>query len=298
MKPVFGFDTTEDKSSEKTYSDLFITKKQDEKVLDELNSSRESLETTLEDSKLPVALRIAQYLGLFIGLMITGPMIGVDGGIAQAIRNAPLLCLSGIFALIIGVMLWIFSLVKSKRVLTESNAVDKVTDLKEKADKAYRELGVPDDAVCVDIIGFIYFFKDEKLKIRSSALSITPYSNPIVKAYLKDYNLCLADVETVYSFPLESMRSIQTVKKSIILPEWNKDEAYNKGEFKQYKLSKNDYGIICKKHHILELEREGELYGIYFPNYELPVFERLTRLSATEESAQEKDGATDTSDNE
>lgn len=298
MKPVFGFDTTEDKSSEKTYSDLFITKKQDEKVLDELNSSRESLETTLEDSKLPVALRIAQYLGLFIGLMITGPMIGVDGGIAQAIRNAPLLCLSGIFALIIGVMLWIFSLVKSKRVLTESNAVDKVTDLKEKADKAYRELGVPDDAVCVDIIGFMYFFKDEKLKIRSSALSITPYSNPIVKAYLKDYNLCLADVETVYSFPLESMRSIQTVKKSIILPEWNKDEAYNKGEFKQYKLSKNDYGIICKKHHILELEREGELYGIYFPNYELPVFERLTRLSATEESAQKNDGATDTSDNE
>ena len=39
-----------------------------------------------------------------------------------------------------------------------------------------------------------------------------------------------------------------------------------------------------KAYHILELEHGGENYGIYFPCWELPVFERLTGLNAEEAS--------------
>ena len=53
------------------------------------------------------------------------------------------------------------------------------------------------------------------------------------------------------------------------------------GEFKQYKLGVTYIGtIIVKPYHILEIERNGTLYGIYFPCYELATFEALTGLKA------------------
>jgi hypothetical protein len=37
-----------------------------------------------------------------------------------------------------------------------------------------------------------------------------------------------------------------------------------------------------KPYHILELEKDGETYGIYFPAYELAAIESLTLLKAEE----------------
>lgn len=53
--------------------------------------------------------------------------------------------------------------------------------------------------------------------------------------------------------------------------------------YKAYKLSEGDNGLIyCKPYYILELDRAGERWGIYFPCYELPAFERATGLTAEE----------------
>ena len=44
----------------------------------------------------------------------------------------------------------------------------------------------------------------------------------------------------------------------------------------QYKLKTNNYGIISiDVYYILEFEHNGEIYGIYFPNYELFTFKKL-----------------------
>ena len=83
-----------------------------------------------------------------------------------------------------------------------------------------------------------------------------------------------------YRFPIDSFQRISTVKKRIIIGQWHKEERHNKGEYKQYKISTNQYGYSLKNYHALELERFGETYGIYFPAYELHVFESLTHLSA------------------
>lgn len=65
---------------------------------------------------------------------------------------------------------------------------------------------------------------------------------------------------------------------------WNKDEAYNKGVYKQYKLVEDNLGRVSgKNYQILELNSGGERWGIYFPRYELPVFEEITGLKADEQ---------------
>lgn len=65
---------------------------------------------------------------------------------------------------------------------------------------------------------------------------------------------------------------------------WNKDEAYNKGVYKQYKLVEDNLGRVSgKNYQILELNSGGKRWGIYFPCYELPVFEEITGLKADEQ---------------
>ena len=40
--------------------------------------------------------------------------------------------------------------------------------------------------------------------------------------------------------------------------------------------------VSIKPYYVLEIENDGDLYGIYFPCYELATFERLTGLNAQE----------------
>ena len=79
-------------------------------------------------------------------------------------------------------------------------------------------------------------------------------------------------------------RSIKTVKEKITLDSWNKEEAHDEGRYEQYKIKISDVeNVTIKSYHILELEHLGELYGIYFPCYELDTFERITGLIAEKE---------------
>ena len=38
--------------------------------------------------------------------------------------------------------------------------------------------------------------------------------------------------------------------------------------------------VLFDTYHILEIEKDGEIYGLYFPCYELSAIEELTGLSA------------------
>lgn len=83
--------------------------------------------------------------------------------------------------------------------------------------------------------------------------------------------------------PSDALRGIRKVSKRIRIEGWNKEEPCNQGRYKAYKLSEGDNGLIyCKPYYILELDRAGERWGIYFPCYELPAFERATGLTAEE----------------
>jgi hypothetical protein len=278
MKSVFGFDVTEDKRSEKTYSELFLTKKPSEGTSSELDERVESFETTTSNAKLHPILGLLKWVGLFLVLIVLRGLLEV--GFEQAMRNAPLLMIAGILGGIVSAVLFIIGKIKKDRVYNEEDVGTQLDMLEVSAKRVFAELEVPESSIPTDILLFRFVVKDGECKAKEFGLSVTPYFNHEMRAYLKDYNLCLADVGGVYSFPLESLRRITTVKKRIILPEWNKEENYNKGIYKQYKIGSNQYGVSVKPYYILELEKDGEEYGIYFPSYELPTFESLTLLHA------------------
>ena len=60
------------------------------------------------------------------------------------------------------------------------------------------------------------------------------------------------------------------------------NEEPNKGYYKQFKITgDDDDGVSFKPYYILQFRHEGELWGIYFPCYDLEAFERLTGLKTT-----------------
>ena len=78
-----------------------------------------------------------------------------------------------------------------------------------------------------------------------------------------------------------SLCAIRTIWKSIAVPTWNKETELGKGCYKEYKLTVDKYQCVhMKKYYILEFEQNGETWGIYFPQYELPVVETLTGIKA------------------
>ena len=62
---------------------------------------------------------------------------------------------------------------------------------------------------------------------------------------------------------------------------WNKETAFNKGVYKNYKIRMNDFGMYAvKPYYSLQILSGGEEYEIRIPPYEREEVERLTGRTA------------------
>lgn len=278
MKPVFGIDITTNKKNEHINSNEFIIQTTSRQKTEELKEKQENLLQTVEESKLPLWVRIVKTICGFFALIV---FIGVIKSLSsvsfnQAMRNAPALIIGGFLSGIVWVILQFFAKRKEKRVMSEQDAEQQAEEIGTNCQNIYDELTVPKDAASVDVLVFRYKEKNGKIIPKTIGLQMTPYMNLDVKIFKTEDSLCLADLESLFAFPLSSLQSIQTVKKHITIPSWNKDT-------KPDKMSVDQYGRIhLKSYHILTLMHNGRIYGIYFPCYELDTFEAITNLQAEE----------------
>lgn len=285
MKPVFGVDITVNKKNEESNCKAFVTNTVSEPEAKSLETRQERLDETLQQSKLPLWMRIVEYVcGFFAAIVLVGILKALgEVSLEQGFQNAPgLFIVGGVCALIWGV-LFLLAKKKEKGVMTVRNADRQMDELARNIQSVYRDLGVPEDAVSVDVLAFRYKNKNGEPVPTTVGLQLAAYINLDLKLYAEADTLFIADLEHVYSFPLSEIKAIKTVNKRIPMSSWNKEIGPDKGIYKPYKLTVNNMGnIFCKPYHILELVHEGETYGIYFPCYELAHFEALTGLKATE----------------
>lgn len=284
MKPFISIDITENKKNDKINGEEFVVKTVSQIQKQSFENAQEDALDLVEESKMPLPLRIIQGGCGIIGVIIVAGIARAwssDLSLAQCYQNAPALFWIAGACLVIWAILKLLSTKKQKETLETDAGENTIRTLDTISKNIYAELDVPDNALAVDILGFTYKMKDGEPKAKETGLNITPYLNIEFKAFTEENNLILADLENKYSIPLSSLQSIHTVRKNIRMPSWNKDEPHNKGKYKEYKLNADDYGCIhVKPYHILEFSHNGENWGIYFPSYELSVFEELTGLKA------------------
>ena len=283
MKPFLGTDITEDKKNEEYNGKEFLIAETSPAMVEALESSGEKAKDLMDASKLPLPLRIVKSIcgiaAALVALAVFKAFVRDDISIAEAYGNAPVLFWIMGVAAVLWLILKLLADRKEKAVLGSEDAARFNSRFSAVSDSVFAELEVPESARAVDILSFKYKLKDGVPKVVESGMSITPYDNHEYRLFTDAENLYLADFYGKYAFPRDSLRIIRKVSKKVRVPVWNKDEAPDEGEYKQYKLATDNYGCIhVKPYYILELEHEGELWGIYFPCYELPAFTELTGL--------------------
>lgn len=282
MKPFLGIDLTEDKKNTQANGSIFLISKPSYATAQAFKASSEKMKGIMKQAALPLPVQIGQYACLIIAFItVVGILKGLFSApgitLADAYQNAPWVFWLAGASLLLSLILYKVSAKKRQAVFLQDDSLRVFSDFAKTCDAVYRELLVPEDAKDVDILSFFYKTKDSKIKVIEKTLQKAPFDNSNYEVFSDSMNLYIANCDGKYAFPLSSIQAIRTVKKQIRLCNWNKDVAFNKGIYAKYKLISDKYNCICcKSYHILEVNQNGNLWGIYFPCYELPVFEAIT----------------------
>lgn len=283
MKPFLGIDLTHDKHNEQANGREFLAAAPSPALAQSLERSSGRALETLEAARLPMALRVIQWIcgaaAALIGVSIIRALANVS--IQEGYHNAPVLFWIVGICLPVWLVLKLLSLRREKAVLGQDDSAAVLSSLEGIRRSIYQELNVPADAPETDLLSFYYKEKNGDIRPTEKGMQMATYLNPVFRVFADEQNLCIANLEGKYAFPLSDIVGIRTVRKHIRISGWNKDTPYNKGIYKPCKLTKDNYGCIhCKQYHILEVRRDGEIWGIWIPDYELPLFEKLTRHRA------------------
>lgn len=189
--------------------------------------------------------------------------LGVDG----ALENEPIWLLSVGAA---GFMVWlVLKLIEFRNGKNDekTGALDRALEEVASINQAANDmLGVPPDYTTVDVMA--YYYKPAKGKLDGE------YLNEDMKLFSKDDELCLADIDSVYSFPIKDFVRYYLGSEKLPLAIWNKEENYDEGEYLQYgiKTKYTDMACLC---YSLQFVSGSEVYEILFPEYELEHFQSI-----------------------
>ena len=283
MKPFFGNDRTTDKKNEHLNAEPFLVATPPEQASRMQELSSEEITETIRESKLPLAVRIFKWICGYLALICIGGALKARVPIRTAYGNAPQVFWVGGVCLILFVVLVILGRRKEKTVLESEDADRSLERYAESTDEVFKQLGVPETAEEVNAFGFFYRVKKdgECRPCKGFAMQVALYFNLTFRAYADGDRLCLANLDGVYAVPLSELRAIRTIRKNVVFSVWTKDDPINDEKYKPYKLGVDNLeNVHAKWCHVLEFEHDGETWGIWFPNYELPAYEKLTGLKA------------------
>lgn len=285
MKPFFGIDITEDKKNEDIIADRYAAASASEENTATLERLGEDTGELLEKAELPLLPRI--ILGVS-GLLAAISFIFllnsiIDFGFSYTFQRIPWMFLVFAITLICTIVFGLRAKKKFEEAFSSPESKRTESAIESTLNMIYGELGVPDDAKDCEVLSFAFKMKNGEPVFKAQDALSQAYMNLSKKIYVKDGVLSLADADHRYDIPLSSLHAIHTVDKRIPIFSWDKEESFKEGRYKQYKIKEDDDGTVyVKSYHILTFTLEGEELGIYFPSYELPVFEEMTGLHAIE----------------
>ncbi|MBQ1212500.1 MAG: hypothetical protein IIX69_03665 [Clostridia bacterium] len=284
MKPFLGINVTEDKKNTKPNGMEMMVEEPSQELAASLESSKSKMDETEKKAKLPLALRIIQFVSMLgAAIFVIGILRGLDDiTLTEAYANAPVLFWIGGACIVLSAGLSLLEKNRKKNVLESDDSIRTLSNISASVETIFADLGVPDNARDVDIFVFQYKDKNGETKIVAGNRPFM-FMNFSFKIFADSRKFYLANIEGKYEFCRDDIKGIRTVGKRYSMNDWNKEYPYDDERYKKYKLTLDRYGVIYgKNYHILEVESNGQLWGIYFPSYELPLFEALSGMKADE----------------
>ena len=253
----------------------FITNRADAALKKEIDDVFGKALETGSKASLPgwlQTLKLICYVGAAIVVISLLRNLG-DLTLAEMYGNAPAIFYGGGVCLALWAVLFCIEKLKYKKV-DDSGEIDKALESMEALNfRSEEQLGIPHDHKKVDVLSFRYTEKNGKVKIKEELFY--KHVNNEMKLFRNGDDLCLADIDSVYSFPISDIKKYVLKKKKANMDEWNKDVPFNKGEYKQYKITSNDYGTIFCRYYAMQISDVFGEYELFFPEYELAQFKTI-----------------------
>jgi hypothetical protein len=151
----------------------------------------------------------------------------------------------------------------------ELNFAKATKRLEEAAAEAAKELGVPENALSVDILPFHYKTKsDYKTKddVPVPVGKKNHFDNLSISMYTDGDSLCLATAHELYRIPLADIRGYREYDEDFELDMWLKPEAPDSESYKSYGIRKS--GFFSHKGHGYFGLKLGSDYEVLIPCYD------------------------------
>ena len=284
MKNIFGVNITEDKTNTVFDGHIFHSKSGSPELAADFDTTSDFIKEAENKSKLPLPLRIIQTLsGIVAALIVAGIIRGLGSvSLAEGYQNAPALYYVAVISFFVWLVLFIWSRMRMKN-FRDSYDYDQAERLIDSTVKSLEEeFGIPTDAKDVDVLAFTYKIKNGKEKIVSNGFNTYLILGCIV--YVKDDYLRFVSMREEWAIPLRAFIKVERINKKVPIPMagWNKETPFNKGEFKQYKMTNNGTHIFFKPYYNFIINYEGSEYKLSVPPYELDRLLALTGLKLNE----------------
>lgn len=281
MKNIFGLNNDNENFDGYHFRIREINPQLKEKI-DEHQKENEALS---KKSSLPKSLSIIKIVCFFVAItVISGIIRSLDEvTLKEAYNNIPFLFYIGGLTILIYVFILIYENNKKTNIETSEEFKKLQEDSDELIQKALEDLKVPLDAKKIDIFIYPYKIKTSKEK-QVKSLQMFKYINYEFNVFNEADKLCFADSNQVIAIPLSSINKIFEINKKVSFFGWNKIEKYNKGEYKKYKITANNYGtLFIKTYYSIIINEE---YELLIPGYEINQILELTNLEIEKEEGQ------------
>ena len=201
----------------------------------------------------------------------------------EALTNAPYLFIIAIVSLLAYITITILGKKKLKKVL-ESDEFNSFNNNSETLlARLLNDLRIPHDSKQVDVLLYAYSLDKKNKEKNMTALQMSKYINMELYLFKENDSVCLANLDEVVSIPLRDIKEIVKVNKKIDMMQWNKDEAYNKGRYKEYKITMNQYNIyFFKPYYSIRINDGNEEFEIIVPPYDIEFFNEILNLEIKE----------------
>ena len=143
--------------------------------------------------------------------------------------------------------------------------------LEEAAHDAARELGVPADALTVDIFPFHYKVEGDKtLRVGKK----NRYDNLAISVFVRDGALCLATAQELFAVPLSEISGYREYDEDFELDMWLKPEEPDSDKYKEFGIRKSGF-LSYKGHGYFGLLIGQDEYEVLIPGYDFGMVKEL-----------------------
>ena len=251
MIPIFCAHKNRIKENGPVDGSEFLVKTVSPHLRKDLRDCDERIAKAANKLVLPTGLRLIALFCLGIGIpMLYAALLSVK----HEREDLWVFLTAGIAFLAAAGVIAFWGLLRKRKMLNSREREDLAVAAEKARINAQKELGVPSTAETAEVLTFFYKIKHGRATPVYCDGGV--FTLVEIRLWRDGQSLYAADLEQVYAFPLQSLRRLTGVEKTIYIDR-----------------------IPLHRHYVLEIRHQGQDYGIYFPSYHLETVKKLTGLS-------------------